>query len=167
MNARSAAIHFPGSAINLLLPLTLPGPLSLIRGPLFLDGAPFNLDSAVEQQRHEGAKVGNKGRHGISPKLEAPVLRVAPQPHVKCSGHSPERHDPVKPWRLADAGDIEIELGAISRAPSVRAARCGRRPDGRASAGGLPHDSLPCQPTDSRPRQAHWGDRIVRPPAGP
>ena len=29
------------------------------------------LDSAVEQQRHEGAKVGNKAMHCVSPKLRA------------------------------------------------------------------------------------------------
>jgi hypothetical protein len=38
----------------------------------------MNLDSAVEQQRHEDAKVGNKGMHGISPKLEAFTWQVNP-----------------------------------------------------------------------------------------
>jgi hypothetical protein len=36
----------------------------------------INLDSAVEQPSHEDAKVGNKGIHGISPKLEAFTWQV-------------------------------------------------------------------------------------------
>ena len=36
----------------------------------------INLDSAVEQQSHEDAKVGTKGIQGISPKLEAFTWQV-------------------------------------------------------------------------------------------
>jgi hypothetical protein len=59
-------------------PLTLPGPWSLICGPLSWTALPFNLDYAVEQQSHEDAKVGNKRVHGISPKLVVFTWQVNP-----------------------------------------------------------------------------------------
>jgi hypothetical protein len=40
--------------------------------------ARLNLDSALEQHRHEDAKVGNKGMHAILPKLEAFTWQVNP-----------------------------------------------------------------------------------------
>jgi hypothetical protein len=38
----------------------------------------MNLNSAVEQQRHEDAKAGNQGMHGTSPKSEAFTWQVNP-----------------------------------------------------------------------------------------
>jgi hypothetical protein len=69
---------FDDARASYLLPLTLPGLRSLTCGPLSWTALPLNLASAVEQQRHEGAKVGNKGMLGISPKLEASTWQVNP-----------------------------------------------------------------------------------------
>jgi hypothetical protein len=38
----------------------------------------MNLNSAIEQQRHEDAKAGNQGMHGTSPKSEAFTWQVNP-----------------------------------------------------------------------------------------
>jgi hypothetical protein len=87
----------------------------------------FNLNSAVEQQRHEDAKVGNKKIYGISPKSEAFTWQVTQTTlrTCRCSASSSRLRAFVVHIQLRDlgsnrSGKQRLSVGYPPAAPGSR-----------------------------------------------